>query len=35
MPHTALADAVRTPEVIFAAEKSLATGRPVRLADHR
>jgi predicted dehydrogenase len=31
MPHTALADAARTHEVIFAADQSAATGRPVRL----
>jgi predicted dehydrogenase len=31
MPHTSLADAVRTHEVIFAAGRSAATGRPVTL----
>jgi predicted dehydrogenase len=31
MPHTALVDAVRTHEIIFAADKSAATGRPVKL----
>ena len=31
MPLTSLADAMRTHEVIFAADKSAATGKPVRL----
>jgi predicted dehydrogenase len=31
MPHTTLADAVRTHEVIFAADRSAATGKPVKL----
>ena len=31
MPHTSLEDACRTHEVIFAAEKSAAIGKPVRL----
>jgi predicted dehydrogenase len=31
MPLTSLADAARTHEVIFAADKSAATGRPVKL----
>jgi predicted dehydrogenase len=31
MPHTALADAARTHEVIFAADQSAATGKPVKL----
>lgn len=35
MPLTGLADAVKTHEVIFAADKSAATGRPVKLAANR
>ena len=31
MPHTSLADAARTHEIIFAADKSAATGKPVRI----
>ena len=31
MPHTSLADAARTHEVLFAADRSAATGRPVKL----
>ncbi len=31
MPHTSLADAVRTHEVIFAADRSAATGKPVKI----
>ncbi len=31
MPHTALADAARTHEAIFAADRSAETGRPVNL----
>jgi len=31
MPLTSFADAIRTHEVIFAADKSAATGRPVKL----
>lgn len=33
MPLTSLADAVRTHEVIFAADRSAAEGRPVQLAE--
>ncbi|MFN0128715.1 MAG: Gfo/Idh/MocA family protein [Verrucomicrobiales bacterium] len=35
MPLTGLADAVRSHEVIFAADRSAETGRPVRLAEVR
>ena len=31
MPHTSLADAARTHEVIFAADKSAETGKPVKI----
>ena len=31
MPHTSLADAARPHEIIFAADKSAATGKPVRI----
>ena len=31
MPHTSLRDAARTHEIIFAADKSAATGKPVRI----
>ena len=31
MPHTSLADAARTHDIIFAADKSAATGKPVQL----
>jgi predicted dehydrogenase len=33
MPLTSLADAARSHEVIFAADHSAATGRPVKLAE--
>jgi len=31
MPHTSLADAARTHEIIFAADKSAETGKPVKI----
>jgi predicted dehydrogenase len=31
MPHTSLADAARSHEIIFAADQSAATGKPVRI----
>ena len=31
MPHTSLADAARTHEVIFAADRSAVTGKPVKV----
>ena len=31
MPHTSLVDAARSHEIIFAADKSAATGKPVRI----
>jgi hypothetical protein len=35
MPLTALADAVRSHEVIFAADRSAELGRPVKLSEVR
>ena len=32
MPHTSFADAVRSHEVIFAADRSAETGRPVKMS---
>ena len=31
MPHTSLSDAARTHEIIYAADHSAATGKPVRV----
>ena len=34
MPLTSLADAMKSHEVMFAADQSAATGKPVRLDTH-